>query len=342
MEVFRSFAGAAAAGCVLSLLGWLGFRRLGFLDRPGTEPHKQQGGAVALGGGIAVLLAVMAGLAAGGWRLPPGETGTRYLVVAMGAFALFVAGMIDDIRKLSPAAKVAIEAAVFLLVIIAGDVQITLFVPNYAFSVVVTFMWMAMLTNAFNLIDNHDGLAGGVGAIGTFFLGLVCVMTGDTAAAAALMALSGAMTGFVLVNFPPAHIYMGDAGTLPVGFLMASMSILPSFYRAGIPGTHLAVLAPVFVFAVLLFDTSRVMLVRAMAGANPFKADNRHFSHRLRNLGLSPTKVCCVHYLFAAVAAAPAVVLMEVGWLGAMVLLAQLFGTLVLILIIERAAGGKD
>jgi len=339
--MFRAFAGAVSSAGILSVLMYLLSRRIGFLDTPGSEPHKAQKEPVPLGGGIAVVLGVAAGLAIAGWR-PPAALLNHYVVVLIGACALFLVGLWDDIKAIKPLMKVLLEIAVFLPVIIVGDVRITLFVPSYAFSIAITLLWMTAVTNAFNLIDNFDGLSSGVGAIGTFFLGLVCVMAGDTTAAAALGAMSGALTGFLLLNFPPARIYMGDSGTLPMGFLMACLSILPSFYRQGIPGTHLAVLAPVFVFAVPLFDTSRVILVRLIAGQNPFKADNRHFSHRLKELGLAPKAVVGVHYLLAVIAAAPAVLLLEVGWMGAIVLLGVLFGTLFLILIIERAASGKD
>jgi UDP-GlcNAc:undecaprenyl-phosphate GlcNAc-1-phosphate transferase len=340
-ELLTALPVALAAGAALSYAASVISRKSGFLDRPGTEAHKQQKAPVPYGGGLAVILAIVAGLLAVGWVIPEDTAHKRYVAVFAGAAVLLLVGMWDDIRRIRPVPKVLLELAVFIPVIVLGDVRITLFVPSYTFSIVVTLFWMMAVTNAFNLIDNHDGLAAGVGAIGAFFLALVCVMTGDTTAAVVLAAMAGGMLGFLLLNFPPAKIYLGDAGTLPLGFLLASMGIIPSFYHSGILGTHLAVLAPVFVLAVPLFDTTRVMLVRVLAGVNPFTADRRHFSHRLADLGLSPKAVAGVHYLFAGVAAAPAVVLVEVGLTGALVLLAQLFGTLLLILIVERASSGR-
>ncbi|HHN46145.1 MAG TPA: undecaprenyl/decaprenyl-phosphate alpha-N-acetylglucosaminyl 1-phosphate transferase [Planctomycetes bacterium] len=338
--VFTAFLAALVTGGLAAIVTARLARAAGFLDHPGTEAHKSQERPVALGGGVAVAVGFAAALAVIRWKLPQGADGVRFFAVFCGAGALLLIGIIDDLRRLGSLVKFVIQAMVFMAVIGAG-VRITLFVPSAAFSVIVTFLWMAGLTNAFNLIDNHDGVAGGVGAIGTFMLALVCASGGDAGSAAVLAALSGGLAGFLLLNFPPARLYLGDAGSLSAGFLMAGMSIIPSFYREDIPGSHLAVLAPVFVFAVPLFDTTRVILVRLRAGAGLFEADNRHFSHRLRQLGVSGRGVAGVNYLFALVAAAPAIVLRETGIQGALILLAQLAGVLLLILIIERAGGGK-
>ena len=328
--------------------------RLGLVDHPGSEPHKKHRQPVPYGGGPALLLAAtLATVAALAWERslilrphsnPVSEADWWHIGwLAAGAFLLTATGLWDDMRPLSPRTKLIAETAVITAVVLAGDVRVTLFIPVPAVGAVITVLWLLLVTNAVNLLDNHDGLAGGVAAIAAVFVGILCLNNGEEAAAVVLFALAGGLLAFLAFNFPPASIYLGDAGSLPVGFLLAGMCVLPAFYRAQ-DGEALpvAVLAPVFVLAVPLFDTLRVMALRAAAGKPLFQSDRRHFSHRLAGLGFRPREVAGIHYLLALLTGGSAVLLPRVEWQGACLLLAQLVGTLTLVVILERGPGGRD
>ncbi len=169
--------------------------------------------------------------------------------------------------------------------------KLTLFVDWPLATDVVSVLWIVGLINSFNMLDNMDGLAAGVAAIASAILGVVMLLTPESAnqpqlfVAGFCFVLVGALLGFLIHNRPPARIIMGDAGSYFIGFSLAVITILATFAGGGDP-RH-AILAPLCVLAVPIYDTASVVWIRLRAGRSPFHGDTNHFSHRLVALGLT-------------------------------------------------------
>ncbi len=147
-------------------------------------------------------------------------------------------------------------------------------------------LWIVGLTNAFNFLDNMDALSASVGLIASLLFVGAQVAVGSLFVPALLLVLSGALAGFLVHNRPPARLFMGDAGSNFLGFLLGTLTVTGTFTRQGF--SPFGVLAPLLVMAVPLYDTTSVILIRLREGRSPFQADRRHFSHRLVDRGLTP------------------------------------------------------
>jgi UDP-GlcNAc:undecaprenyl-phosphate GlcNAc-1-phosphate transferase len=223
---------------------------------------------------------------------PLDSQGRLVLLCAAGAFGL---GLFDDIRRLSPASKLVGQVAI-AAALVAGGVRVEIVnVPAIAF--VLTILWVVGLMNAVNLIDNMDGLAAGVAAIAAAVLAIVAIPSTPTAAAIAAIT-AGIAVGFLVHNFPPARIFMGDAGSLLLGFLLAAVALLET--ASDVSNVGFAVLGPLFVLAVPIFDTMLVTASRRFAGIPVSQGGRDHTSHRLAALGLSERAVVLVLYGVAA------------------------------------------
>ena len=197
---------------------------------------------------------------------------------------------------------------------------------------VISLFLVLALTNAFNLLDNMDGLSSGVGAIAAGMFVLVCLDTFQPEEAAALAAVAGAAAGFLPYNFKPARIYMGDSGALLLGALSVSMT----FYEYG-GRTPLPLAAPVLVLAIPIFDTASVLWIRLRERRPLISGDRRHFSHRLVALGMSERAAVVTIYLAAASIGLGATLLKRLSWTGGFVLLAQAGGVFAIVVLMEHA-----
>ena len=174
-------------------------------------------------------------------------------------------------------------------------------------SVAVSVLWIAAITNAFNFLDNMDGLSAGVAAVCTAAFLVAAVSIGQWFVAAALAMLLGALLGFLCFNFAPASIFMGDSGSLLIGLVLGVLTIRTTYLPAGedLGAGWYAVFAPVIVLAVPLYDLVVVSTIRIMQGKSPFVGDTNHFSHRLVARGMSKrTAVLCLYLITAATAVA--------------------------------------
>ncbi|MFN8452954.1 MAG: MraY family glycosyltransferase, partial [Anaerolineae bacterium] len=316
--------------------------RTGFVDRPGG--HKQHGRVVALGGGIAIFLGVFAPVLGGalGLRALAGtslmESLPATLTVHLGGIAartgslmgitlaalvLHITGLIDDRRPLGPWTKLAVQIGV------AGFTAIVLRVrllegplPSWA-SIVATLVWIVVITNAFNFLDNMDGLSAGVAAIASLMFAIAALGAGQLFVPILALALSGALVGFLVFNFHPASIFMGDAGSLVVGYTLSVLTILTTFYDPAFGLTPLGLAVPLLVLAVPLYDVLSVVIHRVRSGDSPFRGDRRHFSHRLLRKGLTVRGAVLTIYLATAATGLPAVVMPHVEWRFAALLVAQ-------------------
>jgi UDP-GlcNAc:undecaprenyl-phosphate GlcNAc-1-phosphate transferase len=193
------------------------------------------------------------------------------------------------------------------------------------------------------MLDNMDGLSAGVAAIAATLLAVVMLLTPEASSgqpqlfiAGFLFLLVGALVGFLVHNRPPARLFMGDAGSYFVGFCLAVMTILATFSDSGLP-RH-AILAPLCVLAIPLYDTVSVVWIRLRQGRSPFEADTSHFSHRLVALGLSKTQAVLTIYLATAACGLGAVLLHQVDFGGAIVVLLIIACLLSVVAILEATA----
>lgn len=205
----------------------------------------------------------------------------EFIVVIALALLYSTMGLIDDLRGLSPRLRFVI-GLVIATSLVAFGVRFSSPLPLFA-DALISVVWILGITNAFNLLDNIDGLAAGTAAVaaGAFFF--IAVINDQQNGALFAIALAGAMLGFLRSNFHPATIYMGDAGSLFIGFLMAYLGLKMRTSVTEIP----QLFAPVVVLGVAVLDTTLVVVSRVRRGVSPFTGGQDHLSHRLRRLGLS-------------------------------------------------------
>ena len=334
-------------------------RRTGMLDRPGG--HKAHGRAVPLLGGCAIFAAVggpvlaAAALAAlwGRFGAPAwlGESLARHvsgaaekvpmaLGILGGAAALHVMGLIDDRRHLGPWTKLAGQFIVAGAVAGLGGVRV-LTVAGAAGSTAVTTVWLVAAINAFNFLDNMDGLSAGVAAICAAGLLGVSAAMGQVFVSAWLCLLLGALLGFLPHNFPPARSFMGDAGSLVIGYFLGVLTCLTTFVAPGRTYYLYGIFVPLVLMAVPLYDTLSVIILRLRVGASPMAADRRHFSHRLVRRGMTPRAAVLTIYLCTAVTVASASLLAVVTSTVAAILLFAQAAAVILIVAVVESGGSK-
>lgn len=244
----------------------------------------------------------------------------RGIVVAItgAVLALHVMGLIDDRHALGPYSKLFIQLAVTAALVVGFNLRAMTFLDAHVggpwLSYLVTIFWIAVITNAFNFLDNMDGLSAGVAAICTLAFLITTVLIGQWFVAATLACLLGATLGFLVWNFPPARIFMGDSGSLVIGFVLGVLTVRTTFLAPGqdFAAGWYAVFAPLIVLALPLYDLVVVSAIRISRGKSPFVGDKNHFSHRLVDRGMSRrTAVLCL-YLVTAATSIAAIVLPHV------------------------------
>lgn len=252
-----------------------------------------------------------------------------------GGFIVFVLGVADDLRPLPPLLKLAGQVLAGLVLVCSG-VRVDLF-GNVWLAGAATLLWVVMITNAMNLLDNMDGLSGGVSVIAALSFFLCLWPHGDAFVCVLLMVFAGSVAGFLYHNLSPARIFMGDAGAMFCGYLLATVAVLGTFRTATTP-SRAAVAAPLLALSVPIFDTLSVMYIRWRSGEPLMKGDRRHFSHRLTDLGMTPREAVEFIYLVAAVAGLGAALLPQIGVLGIAIVVTQTLGLFLLIVLLMQAS----
>ncbi len=293
--------GVFAAAFVLAALATPLVRRvalrLGIVDRP--TARKGHVRPTPLLGGIALYVALVGSLLVG----PRHAAVTELAAIIVGATWMALVGLWDDRRGLSPAAKLIAEIAAATALLLAG-VAVALPVPAWV-NAGLTVAWVVGISNAFNLLDNMDGLAAGLAAVASASFLLLAALNGQVLVGALAAALLGACLGFLGHNFSPASIFMGDAGSLLLGFLVAVLGIKLRF-PANVPTVTWMV--PILVLGVAVLDTTLVVVSRLRRGVNPLTTPGRdHLSHRLVRLGRSEREAVLLLYLAGCVCAGLAV-----------------------------------
>lgn len=319
---FYLFAVAASAlTTALTLPLWRAWcQRAGLLDAPGQRKIHQT--PIPLAGGLAVMTGLLLPLFLGtlvvffaaSHPFPPLDADTvarlhyglskrapQLAAILLGALGMLALGWYDDKHELRPAAKFAGQFLIAALVAAAG-VRITLFVEGRLFSYTITVLWILTVTNAFNFMDNMNGLCAGLGLIGAACFAWAAAVQGQYLVALIALLTCGALLGFLPCNFPNASAFLGDAGSHLIGYLLAVLAILPHFYSKQNPRVF-AVLTPLFALAVPLADLVWVVVLRWRAGRPFYLGDTNHLSHRLVRRGLSKTMAVVVIWAGAAVLA---------------------------------------
>ncbi len=329
--------------------------RWGLVDRPGG--HKGHRQPTPLGGGLAIwstmLLILIAGTAlvvvGGNWLPGPlarhvagalGQLGRLGLIFGLASL-IMVMGLVDDLKNLDWRPRLAIQLGCASVLAWSG-IRITLF-GVFAYPAIegtVTVLWIVGLTNAFNMLDNMDGLAASVGLIASLLFCAAQVAVGDLFVPALLLVLAGALAGFLVHNRAPARLFMGDAGSNFLGFLIGALTVVGTFTRPEY--SPCSALAPLFVMAVPLYDMTSVILIRLREGRSPFKADRRHFSHRLVARGLTPPQAVWTIDLVTLAGGLGALLLHRLDWSGAAIVLAQTVCLLGVVAILEFASAPSE
>jgi UDP-GlcNAc:undecaprenyl-phosphate GlcNAc-1-phosphate transferase len=261
--------------------------RLGVTDQPNAR--KIHVNPIPLLGGVAIYGAFIAALLLFGNRFRLQEL----LSILVGASLMSFLGLWDDRRGLSPLFKLLGQFLAASLLVLTG-VHIGTF-PWEAVNIVVTLGWVVVITNAMNLLDNMDGLSGGVGAVAAIFFLLLAAMNDQYLVGALSAALVGACFGFLVYNLNPASIFMGDAGSLFLGFVLAAVGIKLRF-PAGVE--IVTWMVPVLILGLPLFDTALVVVSRLRRGFNPLTTPGKdHVSHRLVAMGCTHREAVLICYL---------------------------------------------
>ena len=308
--------------------------RVGLVDDPGSAAYKSHrtvtpyGGGLAMyaacllpgAGALAALLYETSSLLRDGsgwispwapyWMTPFGHFPTTVIEVSQVvtlfacASAVWLVGLVDDYRGLSPLFRLAAQLAVATL--LAGWVpgfRLPIADSEPLFSVALSAVWIASITNAINMLDNMEGLAAGVAAIALSGLASLSLACGHIPAALLGLLVIGAACGFLVFNFPRATVFMGDSGALFLGFVAGGLSVLVTRRVAEMPVIDgQAILLPLLVLAVPVYDLVSVVAIRVSRGISPWHGDQNHTSHRLVRLGLSRRDSVLVLYGASAAA----------------------------------------
>ena len=311
----------AALMTSLTMPLWIAWcQRTGTVDDPGQR--KIHSLPVPLGGGLAVMTGMVIPLLAGalllvlptGWifdsitiGLLKHGLGRRALELAgivFGAFGMLLLGFWDDRVELKPGIKL-LGQFLIATVVAATGVRISLFIPNLLFHYVITVLWIVTLVNALNFMDNMNGLCAGLGVIGACCFGLLSAGGGDYLVASIAFLVAGSLIGFLPWNFPNGKVFLGDAGSHLVGYLLAVLAVLPHFYspRQSHPN-EFKVLIPLLVLAVPLADLVSVVILRWKIGQPFWVGDNNHLSHRLVRAGMTRSGAVMTIWIMAALTGA--------------------------------------
>ncbi len=280
--LLQSVAAFVVAGLVSLVLTPLAIRsalRLGVLDRPGE--HKSHVTPTPYLGGVAIVLAVTLSIAlAAVVRGEASATLSQLLGILAIALGMAAMGLLDDLRGLPVVLRFGVQ-------LLAGiglwglDVRVDL-TGEPLIDLPLTVVWTVGITNAMNLLDNMDGLSASTATIASLWFGAIALINGQFLVAALAFAVAGAAAGFLRDNRPPARIYMGDAGSLFLGVMLAALGMLLSLDR----GMLVTAAVPVLILTVPVLDTALVSVARIRHGISPFQGGRDHTSHRLVRIGL--------------------------------------------------------
>jgi UDP-GlcNAc:undecaprenyl-phosphate GlcNAc-1-phosphate transferase len=244
-----------------------------------------------------------------------------FMILAGGTVVLIV-GILDDIMGtgFSYRKKFLGQFIAVTIVMLAGVK--TSFMPTPFLNYLITALWIVGITNSFNLLDNMDGLSSGVAVISSLVLVVITAMQGQFFSAMIFCVYAGSTAGFLPYNFYQSKIFMGDAGSLFIGFLIGTLTITSSYVTTQSPSL-LPVIVPVLSLSIPLYDTISVIIIRLKLRRPLFVGDKNHFSHRLLNLGMSERGAVLFIYLIAFCVGITAILVPGLPLWGSIVILLQ-------------------
>ena len=331
--------------------------RARFVAHPAEDRHHQT--VIPLGGGIAIfatlMLFILAGAAAIKLLLIPGRlvwlaeranidpadflTKVNQLaIILLCVLALFTLGLWDDKKHLGPFFKLVVQFAVAIIAVVFADIRVEFFIENKIITSLFSAAWIVLIINAFNFLDNMDGASAGIAVIASCILFTAAALSGQVFVGGLALVFIGTLSGFLVFNFPPAKIFMGDAGSLVVGFFVALLTLRTTYYHEAQSGQWYAVFMPLVVMAVPLYDFISVTLLRISQGKSPFVGDTQHFSHRLKRHGLTDTQTILTLYLATLCTGLGATFLYQVNLAGAILIFIQTILVLSIIAVLETTA----
>jgi UDP-GlcNAc:undecaprenyl-phosphate GlcNAc-1-phosphate transferase len=294
MRLGVSVAVTATLSLMFTYLVRSGAHRFGIVAAPRKDRWHQK--PTALMGGVAIYLAFIIGC----FIFAPNLS--RAYPILIAATILFLTGIIDDLVQLKPYIKLVMQMVAASITVFGGlHLPWTSYAPVNDF---LTIFWLVGITNAINLLDNMDGLAGGISFIACVFLAISFLNNGQTAEAVLPLVLAGAIAGFLWFNFNPASIFMGDCGSMFLGFVLSGTALLSESVRAR--NLVSVLLTPALILMIPIFDTCVVTVTRKLSGRPVSQGGRDHTSHRLVALGMSERRAVLMLYLFAAISGAMA------------------------------------
>lgn len=352
------FVGSFAFSAFLTALARRVAPRFGLVAHPKADRYHRS--VIPLGGGMAIFGTLAVSLVAATlmmrFLVAPGYWGglaervnidpadflhraDELFVILLCATALFLVGLRDDKRALGPFVKLVLQFAIAGVAAFLADVRIELFIENKIVAAALSAFWIVLIMNAFNFLDNMDGASAGIAAIASSILLTAAAFNGQILVGGLAIVFIGTLLGFLVFNFPPASIFMGDAGSLVVGFFVALLTLRTTYYQQAQSGPWYPVLLPLIAMAVPLYDFISVTLLRIRQGKSPFVGDTQHFSHRLKRHGLTDAQTALTLYLATLCTGLGATFLYQVNFVGAVLIVAQALLILAIIGIFESTVG---
>ncbi|MEK0424189.1 MAG: putative undecaprenyl-phosphate N-acetylglucosaminyl 1-phosphate transferase [Planctomycetota bacterium] len=343
--------------------------RLGLIDMP--NERKVHTSPIPRGGGLGIWLGVLSVFTLGTLALAlasysptmvpesipenvrqmvPGlwsKLSSIWLLLAGGS-VVAILGLMDDRYGLDWRVRIAVEFAVAAAIVYGLKLQLTAYIDLPWLTPILSVIWIVMLINSFNMLDNMDALSAGVAAIIAGMLALMLLTTTEPAqrepqlfVGVMALALLGGLLGFLKHNWPPASIFMGDSGSYFVGYWIAVTTLLSTYSGSSGQAPH-AVFAPLCLLAIPIYDTLSVIAIRLREGRSPFQADKKHFSHRLVELGMTKRQAVGTIYLATLTCSLGALLLPRTDWIGAGLVLLIVLAMLGLIALLESLTSKKS
>ena len=277
LEALGAFTAAAVVSLVLTPVAIAAAVRLGVLDRPGA--HKSHRTPTPYLGGIAIVTAVTLTIGAAALLRPDAQALITLAGLLGGGLAMAVIGLLDDLRGLPVAVRFGAQLAAALALWALGiRAEVS---GSVVLNLAVTVVWIVGITNALNLLDNMDALSASTATVAAAWFAVLALIEGQVLVGALAAALAGGAAGFLRDNRPPARIYMGDAGSLFLGVMLAALGLLIEF-----DSLLTGAAVPILVLTVPVLDTTLVVAARLRHGISPFQGGRDHTSHRLVRVGL--------------------------------------------------------
>jgi UDP-GlcNAc:undecaprenyl-phosphate GlcNAc-1-phosphate transferase len=296
------------------------------VDRPDGK-LKNHTDPVAYLGGVAVYLAFLLTLAL------TFDLSREILGILLSGTIIVILGVIDDFKVLPPKIKFVGQAIAAFVLIRSGIYIKLVFLPLWI-NIILSFLWIMVITNAFNIIDVMDGLAAGIGCLISIILFVVAIMNQHVLIATLTISLAGALIGFLRYNFEPAKIYLGDTGSLFIGLLLGALSMIGSYTQ----NNMVACCSPVIILGIPIFDTLFVIYIRWRRGIPIIYGSPDHFALRLRKWRFSTVQTVILSYAASLLLGLSAIVMLLVpSNLAAFgIILASLLGGIALAVFLKR------